>query len=335
MPSPLDPQPSTVFGSAYSSAYDALYRDKDYQSECDLIERVFREYGTRPVHTILDLGCGTGNHAIPLAQRGYEVVGVDRSADMLEIAREKAEQIVQGPESRVESQERIVQGPVSRVESQEQKDQSAGYSVESTPSPLDPQHSTASHPQPSASASPRPSTLCSRPSFVFSDLRSLNLKRQFDAVLMMFAVLGYQYTDDDVITALKTVRQHLAPGGIFICDFWYGPAVLAQGTSVRTKQYPANGQMWTRRSSGTLDRDRRICEVEFEIWNDSATSPQRFEETHKMRYFFPDELQNFFASAGLTITRMGSFPNIDTVPSDETWNVLTIATTKTQASQAL
>ena len=41
---------------------------------------------------MLDLGSGTGNHALPLAQRGYEVVGVERSESMLAQARAKAAQ---------------------------------------------------------------------------------------------------------------------------------------------------------------------------------------------------------------------------------------------------
>jgi SAM-dependent methyltransferase len=41
------------------------------------------------VRRILDLGCGTGGHAVILAQRGYAVTGVDRSNEMLEAAREK------------------------------------------------------------------------------------------------------------------------------------------------------------------------------------------------------------------------------------------------------
>jgi len=79
-----------LFGSAYADAYDYLYRDKDYVEECELVERLLRTYGDGSVHSVLDLGCGTGNHALPLAERGYAVVGVDRSGDMLQSARKKA-----------------------------------------------------------------------------------------------------------------------------------------------------------------------------------------------------------------------------------------------------
>ena len=79
----------TVFG-VYASYYDALYRDKDYKAECDFLEQIFARYAHAPVRTILDLGCGTGGHALPLARRGYTVTGVDLSEHMLEKARQKA-----------------------------------------------------------------------------------------------------------------------------------------------------------------------------------------------------------------------------------------------------
>lgn len=41
---------------------------------------------------ILDLGCGTGNLTIPLAQRGYELIGVDLSSQMIEVAKAKGSQ---------------------------------------------------------------------------------------------------------------------------------------------------------------------------------------------------------------------------------------------------
>jgi SAM-dependent methyltransferase len=81
---------SEPFGTAYSEAYDLLYRDKDYQAECDLIQRIFESFGQKTIRSVLDLGCGTGGHAIPLARKGYEVTGVDRSEAMLKRAREKS-----------------------------------------------------------------------------------------------------------------------------------------------------------------------------------------------------------------------------------------------------
>ena len=80
-----------VFGTQYASFYDALYSEKDYEAECDLIEEIIRGYGQGSLNNILDLGCGTGGHSIPLSQRGYTVTGVDRSEPMLAEARLKAD----------------------------------------------------------------------------------------------------------------------------------------------------------------------------------------------------------------------------------------------------
>jgi SAM-dependent methyltransferase len=80
----------TAFGSVYASVYDSLYGAKHYAAECDLIETLVERYGRKNGTRILDLGCGTGNHGLRLARRGYEVVGVDRSASMIRRARAKA-----------------------------------------------------------------------------------------------------------------------------------------------------------------------------------------------------------------------------------------------------
>lgn len=78
-----------VFGT-YAQFYDILYQDKDYAAECDFLETVFSRYASAPICHILDLGCGTGGHALLLAQRGYSVTGVDLSEKMLSVARAKA-----------------------------------------------------------------------------------------------------------------------------------------------------------------------------------------------------------------------------------------------------
>lgn len=74
----------------YAQFYDALYREKNYEEECRLLSKIFSKFSEHKIASILDLGCGTGNHAFILNKLGYEVLGVDRSKRMLEIAEEKA-----------------------------------------------------------------------------------------------------------------------------------------------------------------------------------------------------------------------------------------------------
>jgi SAM-dependent methyltransferase len=76
----------------YAEYYDALYEEKDYAAECTFLEAVVAKYAGQPVQSILDLGCGTGEHVFQLARRGYTVCGVDQSVEMLAIAQKKLPQ---------------------------------------------------------------------------------------------------------------------------------------------------------------------------------------------------------------------------------------------------
>jgi len=97
------------------------------------------------------------------------------------------------------------------------------------------------------------------------DLRRFSILHDFDAVLMMFAVLGYQTTNEDVLAALNTVSRHLKPGGLFIFDVWYGPAVLKQRPGEKEKTIrTAEGDI-IRNASGTLDVFRHLCEVRYHL----------------------------------------------------------------------
>lgn len=69
--------------------YDEMMGDVDYKGWVDYLEELMAMLGKPPL-SILDLACGTGTHAISLAKRGYQVVGVDASLDMLAIADFKA-----------------------------------------------------------------------------------------------------------------------------------------------------------------------------------------------------------------------------------------------------
>ncbi len=76
----------TVFAD-YARYYNLLYRDKDYAGEADFVLHSLRAHGCEP-HTILDLGCGTGRHALEMAKQGIAVTGVDMSETMLAMGQE-------------------------------------------------------------------------------------------------------------------------------------------------------------------------------------------------------------------------------------------------------
>jgi SAM-dependent methyltransferase len=82
-----------VFGN-YARYYNLLYRDKDYAGEVEFIHQLLRTYASQ-TQSILELGCGTGTHALLLAKQGYSVHGVDLSAEMLQQASERLSQLPQ------------------------------------------------------------------------------------------------------------------------------------------------------------------------------------------------------------------------------------------------
>ena len=75
---------------AISAFYDRVNADIDYDAWADYIEEnICRHLPARP-ELVLDLACGTGSMTLTLARRGYDMIGVDGSAEMLNIAMDRA-----------------------------------------------------------------------------------------------------------------------------------------------------------------------------------------------------------------------------------------------------
>lgn len=81
---------------ALAAVYDRLTKDVCYEQRADYIEKLFQE-SRIPVHTVLDLACGTGTMTKLLTERGYELIAVDDSTDMLLEARDKAAELCGEP----------------------------------------------------------------------------------------------------------------------------------------------------------------------------------------------------------------------------------------------
>lgn len=79
----------TIFGQDYADIYDDLYEKKDYSAEVGPLVDLLTECEVPVTASLLDVGCGTGRHALELARRGYSVSGTDLSESMLNRARNR------------------------------------------------------------------------------------------------------------------------------------------------------------------------------------------------------------------------------------------------------
>lgn len=76
---------------SFARVYDMFMDNIPYEEWCEYLTGLLEENGVKE-GLLLDLGCGTGSMTELLAAKGYDMIGVDHSEDMLEIALEKREQ---------------------------------------------------------------------------------------------------------------------------------------------------------------------------------------------------------------------------------------------------
>jgi SAM-dependent methyltransferase len=162
--------------------------------------------------------------------------------------------------------------------------------------------------------------------FFVADVLDLKLDEKFDACISMFAVVNYIVKTDDIIKGFKNVRRHLKHGGLFIFDYWYGPAVLTIRPSIRVKVVEKDGIKLIRIVVPELDTFNHIQRSNYYLLaiRDGIVVDEA-RETHILRYLFPQELIHYLKEAEFKVLKFCEFPYLDKPPSENTWNVATIA----------
>lgn len=154
------------------------------------------------------------------------------------------------------------------------------------------------------------------------DIREIRLDKSFDAVISLFHVISYQTTNKDVAAAFKTARQHLKPGGIFIFDIWYGPAVLTQRPEVRIKRMSDEKIEVTRLAEPVLHPNENRVDVNYHVFvRDRKTDAvKEFKETHTMRYFFKPEIKMWADLSGFAVKNTEEWQTAKLIDAN-TWSV--------------
>lgn len=180
-----------------------------------------------------------------------------------------------------------------------------------------------------ASLTAEPPALGSQPpsiTFHQGDIRSIRLERTFDVVVSLFHVMSYQTGNDDLRAAFDTARRHLKPGGVFIFDCWYGPAVLTDRPVVRVKRLEDEEIAVTRIAEPVMHPNDNMVEVNYQVLvKDKASGAvEELRETHHMRYLFRPEIELFLNQAGMRLLDSAEWMT-DLQPGFGSWGACFVA----------
>lgn len=241
----------------YAQYYDLLYRDKDYAGEAKFVKKQLTRQGGK-IGELLELGCGTGRHAVEFGRLGYKVTGVDMSYEMVAHAEMRA-------------------GSLDGKEK-------------------------------------------ANLNFHVGDVRSVRLAGKFDTVVSLFHVISYQTSDDDLRSAFLTAAHHLKRGGLFLFDFWYGPAVLQDPPTVRVKRLEDDAIQVTRLAEPSHEASRNLVTVNYDIFlrNKLDRTLDEIRESHLMRYLFLPELQHLLEREGFVLRASGAWLS-DKALAEDSW----------------
>lgn len=244
----------------YAQYYNILYKEKDYKKEVEYVDRLTRQYSAKHNKTLLDIGCGTGNHDLWFSAKGYKVAGIDSSSRMISIAKNQ-------------------ELPKNRIQ------------------------------------------------FYTANSRSFTLRKKFDVAVSLFHVMSYLTTNEAAVNTLRNVYKHLVKDGLFIFDFWYGPAVLTQGPSLIVKNFKDGENSIKRTATPKINFNANTVDVHYriEIKNKTNNLKKIFTERHLMRYFFLPELYLMLGMTGFKVLDRLEWMSLKKDVSESSWSGVIIA----------
>jgi len=165
--------------------------------------------------------------------------------------------------------------------------------------------------------------------FYLGDMSQFNINQRYDVCTSMFAAFGYLTKNKQIESALKSIKGHLNPGGLFILDVWNGLGVMHELPTSRVKISSPGDYKITRTSYPCLDAKNHICKVKFDVKiQEDNEEIDFYEETHNMRFFFPQELKKYFQDSGFEILEICKMFQLGTEVNENDWNMSIISRLK-------
>ncbi len=275
---------------AIASAYDRFNADVDYEAWSCFIEAAFDRFLPARPRIVLDLACGTGRMTFPLCDRGYDMIGIDGSAEMLAEAYEK----------NILRRDRLFEDICARmgVDPDGDDTEAALAELAATPAPL----------------------------FLEQDMRDFELYGTVDATVSCLDSINYLCGDGDLAACLRCIYLYLAPGGLLVFDVnspYKFRHIYGQNAYILEDETP-DGRGIFCGWQNDFDPETGLCRFDLSLFSEDEDGRYtRSDEEQFERCYGEDELRDALDAAGFDLC--GIYADFDFTPispDSERWYIV-------------
>ncbi len=262
--------------SAFAYVYDELMDNVPYDEWAEYLIGLLKENGV-PEGLVCELGCGTGQMTRRLAAAGYDMIGIDLSEEMLDVAREQEYGAYEGEFEDIDEEE-------------DMPDAESGDNFEENGADEQEDADTA-----------EPSIL-----YLQQDMREFELYGTVSAVVSICDSMNYMTSDEDLLSVFRLVNNYLDKDGVFIFDMntEYKYKELMGDTTIAENREDVSF-IW----DNLYDEEKRLNEYCLTLFAKAETEDEdedgpalyeKYEEVHLQRAYPLAEVKRLLAEAGMT-----------------------------------
>ena len=264
---------------SFARVYDLFMDNVPYEEWGSYLTGLLREYGICS-GTVAELGCGTGKMTRLLAAAGYDMIGVDNSEEMLEIAREAEYE----------------EDAWSAAEAWDEADETdALEEYAELGEPDEPEESDEPDEPDEPDELPNGGIL-----YLLEDMRELELYGSVRAVVSVCDSMNYILEEADLREVFSRVHEYLEEDGVFIFDLntvYKYRDLLGETTIAENRE--EGSFIW----ENYFDEESAVNEYDLTLYiREDGESYRRFEEVHYQRAYDLKTIDRLLADAGMELT---------------------------------
>ena len=264
---------------SFARVYDLFMDNVPYEEWGSYLTGLLREYGICS-GTVAELGCGTGKMTRLLAAAGYDMIGVDNSEEMLEIAREA-------------EYEADAWSAAEAWDEAAETDEPEEYAELGEPDELEESDEPDEPDEPDEL--PNGGIL-----YLLEDMRELELYGSVRAVVSVCDSMNYILEEADLREVFSRVHEYLEEDGVFIFDLntvYKYRDLLGETTIAENRE--EGSFIW----ENYFDEESAVNEYDLTLYiREDGESYRRFEEVHYQRAYDLKTIDRLLADAGMELT---------------------------------